>query len=200
MWHKRTSIFWHDDTIKKIIYEEKRISDNVITYESIMEYDTELRSENREWLLPLTARGKKKKISATNILAVNPFGCEFHFYLDTANKTSVGMAICNRRNNKEIAIGELMTYQSEINNGGHSQYFFNTENTDDLQMNLVNVLSILPKELKDNLENAYKAYMVLEQNEDNEEAEGILEKCDDVFYENEQKIIQILEQYSAKNM
>lgn len=106
LWHKRTSVFWHDDTIKKIIYEEKRISDNVITYESIMEYDTELRSENREWLLPLTARGKKKKISATNILAVNPFGCEFHFYLDTANKTSVGMAICNRRNNKEIAIGE----------------------------------------------------------------------------------------------
>ena len=42
--------------------------------------------------------------------------------------------------------------------------------------------------------------MVLEQNEDNEEAEEILEKCDDVFYENEQKIIQILEQYSAKNM
>lgn len=106
LWHKRTSIFWHDDTIKKIIYEEKRISDNVIIYESIMEYDTELRTENREWLLPLTVRGKKKKISATNILVVNPFGCEFHFYLDTANKTSVGMAICNRRNNKEIAIGE----------------------------------------------------------------------------------------------
>ena len=100
----------------------------------------------------------------------------------------------------ESPIGELMTYQSEINNGGHSQYFFNTENTDDLQMNLVNVLSILPKELKDNLENAYKAYMVLEQNEDDEKAEEILEKCDDFFYENEQKIIPILEQYSAKNM
>ena len=100
----------------------------------------------------------------------------------------------------ESPIGELMTYQSEINNGGLSQYFFNTENTDDLQMNLVNVLSILPKELKDNLENAYKAYMVLEQNEDDEEAEEILEKCDDFFYENEQKIIPILEQYLAKNM
>lgn len=100
----------------------------------------------------------------------------------------------------ESPIGELMTYQSEINNGGHSQYFFNTENTDDLQMNLVKVLSILPKELKDNLENAYKAYMVLEQNEYNEEAVEILEKCNDVFYENEQKIIQILEQYSEKNI
>ena len=100
----------------------------------------------------------------------------------------------------ESPIGELMTYQSEINNGGHSQYFFNTENTDDLQMSLVNVLSILPKELKDNLENAYKAYTVLEQNEDNEEAEEILEKCDDIFYENEQEIIRILEQYSVENM
>ena len=100
----------------------------------------------------------------------------------------------------ESPIGELMTYQSEINNGGHSQYFFNTGNIDDLQMNLVNILSILPKELKDNLESAYKSYMALEQNEDNEEAEKILEKCDDVFYENEHKIIRILEQYSEKNM
>ncbi len=28
---------------------------------------------------------------------------------------------------------ELMTYQSEINNGGHDQYFFNVENTGNLQ-------------------------------------------------------------------
>ena len=28
---------------------------------------------------------------------------------------------------------ELMTYQSEINNGGHDQYFVNIENTGDLQ-------------------------------------------------------------------
>ena len=100
----------------------------------------------------------------------------------------------------ESPIGELMTYQSEINNGGHSQYFFNTENTDDLQMNMANLFSILPKELRVNLESAYKAYLILEQDEDNEEAEEILEKCDDVFYENEQTIIQILEQYSEKNM
>ena len=31
---------------------------------------------------------------------------------------------------------ELMSYQSEVNNGGHDQYFFNTENTDDLQKEL----------------------------------------------------------------
>ena len=28
---------------------------------------------------------------------------------------------------------ELMTYQSEINNGGHDQYFLNVGNTGDLQ-------------------------------------------------------------------
>ena len=28
---------------------------------------------------------------------------------------------------------ELMTYQSEINNGGHDQYFFNIENSGNLQ-------------------------------------------------------------------
>lgn len=27
---------------------------------------------------------------------------------------------------------ELMTYQSEVNNGGHNQYFTNVENTSDL--------------------------------------------------------------------
>ena len=30
--------------------------------------------------------------------------------------------------NVESPYGEIMTYQSEINNGGHSQYFFNTDN------------------------------------------------------------------------
>lgn len=124
LWHKRTSIFWHGDTINKVIYEEKRLSDNVITYERIMEYDTELLTENREWLLPLTGRGKKKKITTTNIMAIDPFGCEFHFYLDTANRTSVGMAICNRRNNKKISIGEKDRI-SKIRNDADFHQFMN---------------------------------------------------------------------------
>ena len=46
LWHKRTSIFWFNDTIKKIIVEEKRVSDERVTYECITEYDTDLHTEN----------------------------------------------------------------------------------------------------------------------------------------------------------
>ena len=34
---------------------------------------------------------------------------------------------------------ELMTYQSEINNGGHSQYFDNVSNTSDLQKEMLSL-------------------------------------------------------------
>lgn len=105
-WHKRTSLFWCKDTIKKIIVEGKRVTDERITYECITEYDTDLQTENREWLLPLTAKGKKKKVNATNILAINPFGCSFHYYLDSFEDVFASMSISNQRNNKKIAIGE----------------------------------------------------------------------------------------------
>jgi len=93
---------------------------------------------------------------------------------------------------------ELMTYQSEINNGGHDQYFLNVENIGDLQKEMSALETVLSAKLKNNLQKAYKAYLVLEEKEDNEKAEEIMEECDDVFYENEEEINHILEQYSAK--
>ena len=93
---------------------------------------------------------------------------------------------------------ELMTYQSEINNGGHDQYFFNIENTGDLQKEMSELETILSAKLKNNLQQAYKAYLVLEEKEVDEKAEEIIEQCDDVFYENEEEINRILEQYSAE--
>ena len=93
---------------------------------------------------------------------------------------------------------ELMTYQGEINNGGHSQYFTNVENTGDLQKEMSALETILPAQLKSNLQKAYKAYLALEANEEDEKAEEILEKCDDVFYENEEVINHKLEEYAAK--
>lgn len=93
---------------------------------------------------------------------------------------------------------ELMTYQSEINNGGHDQYFLNVENTGDLQKEMSALETVLSAKLKNNLQKAYKAYLVLEEKEDDEKAEEIMEQCDDVFYENEEEINHILEQYSAK--
>lgn len=93
---------------------------------------------------------------------------------------------------------EMMTYQSEINNGGHDQYFVNVENTGDLQKEMSALEKILSPKLKNNLQKAYEAYLVLEEKEEDEKAEEALELCDDVFYENEEEINRILEEYAAK--
>ena len=91
---------------------------------------------------------------------------------------------------------ELMTYQSEINNGGHSQYFCNVENVSDLQKEMTALEEILTPALSKNLQKAYKAHLILEEREDDEKAEEFLEQCDDVFYENEEQINAILEEYA----
>lgn len=91
---------------------------------------------------------------------------------------------------------ELMTYQSEINNGGHDQYFFNIGNTDDLQKEVAVLDGILSAKLKSNLQDAYEAYLVLDEKEADEKAEKIMEQCDDVFYENEEEINCILKEYA----
>lgn len=93
---------------------------------------------------------------------------------------------------------ELMTYQSEINNGGHDQYFTNVENTSDLQKEMSALVNILPQKLISNLQKAYDAYLILEEKEEDEEAEEVLEQCDDVFYEHEEEMISILKIYATK--
>ena len=98
----------------------------------------------------------------------------------------------------ESPYAELMTYQSEINNGGHGQYFFNVENNGDLNADMTILTTDLSEELVDNLHKAYKAYLILEENEDDEKAEEIIEACDNVFYENEEEINSKLEAYADK--
>ena len=98
----------------------------------------------------------------------------------------------------ESPYAELMTYQSEINNGGHDQYFTNVENTGNLGKEMSALDQILPAKLKDNLNKAYKAYLILEKKDEDEEAEETLEQCDDVFYENEEEINRLLEEYACK--
>ncbi len=98
----------------------------------------------------------------------------------------------------ESPYAELMTYQSEINNGGHSQYFCNIENNDDLSKEMSALENILSDNLIDNLHKAYKAYLILEENEDDEKAEEIMEQCDDTFYENEKEINNKLQEYADK--
>ena len=93
---------------------------------------------------------------------------------------------------------ELMTYQSEINNGGHGQYFANVENTGDLQKEMMALETVLSSKLKENLKKAYEAYLVLEDTEGDEQAEAALEQCDDVFYENEEEINTRLKEYADR--
>ena len=100
--------------------------------------------------------------------------------------------------NAESPYAELMTYQSEINNGGHSQYFCNVENNDDLSQGMSALENILSDNLIDNLHKAYKAHLILEENEEDEEAEAIMEQCDDMFYENEEEINNKLQSYADK--
>ena len=93
---------------------------------------------------------------------------------------------------------ELMFYQSEVNNGGHDQYFFNTENIDDLQKELPILETILPEKLQKNLQDAYGAYLVLTDKESDETARAILEQCDDTFYKYEEEINCMLKKYAAE--
>ena len=93
---------------------------------------------------------------------------------------------------------ELMTYQSEVNNGAHVQYFCNVDNTGELKKEMSALSTVLSDKLVENLNRAYKAHLLLAENEDNEKAEEIAEQCDALFFENEEEINHMLEQYSAK--
>lgn len=98
----------------------------------------------------------------------------------------------------ESPYNELMTYQSEVNNGGHHQYFLNTENNGDVRKDIEALCTILPGVLTDNIQAAFKAYIELEQDKNIEANEEILENCYDVFWENEEMINSILESYCKK--
>ena len=101
-------------------------------------------------------------------------------------------------NRVDTPYAEVMTYQSEVNNGGHDQYFFNVEQTGDLQAEISILENVLPEELRSNLLTAYDAYQMLADKESDEEWEAILEGCDNVFFKNEEEINRILKEYASK--
>ena len=93
---------------------------------------------------------------------------------------------------------ELMTYQSEVGNGGHDQYFFNIENIGDLQNEMAVLDTVLPTKLRENLQNAYGAYLKLTNEESDEQAGTILSQYDNEFYEAEEEINRILREYASQ--
>lgn len=99
----------------------------------------------------------------------------------------------------ESPYAELMTYQSEVNNGGHDQYFFNVLNIGgDIQKEMTILETVLSAKMQNNLREAYEAYSVLTEKDSDEEAEAILKRCDEVFYESQEAIERLLEEYAAK--
>ena len=93
---------------------------------------------------------------------------------------------------------ELMNYHGEVYNGGHYQYFLNTENNGDVQNEMSALESVLPSRLYNNLRVAFGAYLELERDENADQNEMILRKCDEFFYENEDEINGILRNYSEQ--
>ena len=83
---------------------------------------------------------------------------------------------------------ELMTYESEVNNGGHMQFFDNVSNTEDLAQVIKALFDVLCGVLRENIEKAYNAYLEYEGNDEKENMlTDILDECDDVFYNDNRK-------------
>ena len=97
-----------------------------------------------------------------------------------------------------LPCAKLMKYESEVNNGGHSQYFFTVANCGDLAVEVEAVLSMLPEPLRENLARVYTAFSSQKDISDDINDE-LFEECDDVFYEHEQLIIDIIYE-AAKNI
>jgi len=91
---------------------------------------------------------------------------------------------------------ELMTYYSEVNNGGHGQFWDYVSDNGDLSTYLNSLYKIMPDELKENINKSYKAYLEMCEVEYSEAADEVLMKCDEVFAENENVIENILKEYA----
>ena len=90
---------------------------------------------------------------------------------------------------------QLMKYESEVNNGGHSQYFFNLANQGKLDEAVEVILPVLPEVLRDNLNRGYQAFAAQEEIDDDCN-EDLFDECDGVFYENEGLLIEVLKGYA----
>ena len=100
-------------------------------------------------------------------------------------------------NKLDLPCAKLMKYESEVNNGGHSQYFFNVANCGDLAVEVEAVLSMLPEPLRENLARGYAAFSAQDDISDDVN-DKLFEECDNIFYKHEQLIIDIIYE-TAKN-
>ena len=102
-YHNRMILFYEADTIVKVIHEECGVKDEKITYRNYTEFDTKLATDNRNMILPQTSRGRAKKITISNVLAIRSFGCNLYISMSEESK----MFVWNPRNNQDLAVGEI---------------------------------------------------------------------------------------------
>ena len=72
-WRDTSYIFFDGDTIRKIIHYDPHPN----FHTGYIERDYDLQTENRELIKPKTAKGKPKKVTASNILAFKPINVSF---------------------------------------------------------------------------------------------------------------------------
>lgn len=97
----RSTVFFDGDTIIKVILEMR--SNLPRGVQQYREYDTSLPTQGRSILLPLTTRGKAKKLTGSAIDAVTPFGCELSVRMQSGRHTE--LYLFNKRGRRRFEIG-----------------------------------------------------------------------------------------------
>ena len=95
----------------------------------------------------------------------------------------------------ESPYAEIMEYDSEVNNGGHSQYFFNVANCGDVAAAAQVLIASLPEPLLSNFRRGYEAFAAQKDICDDEN-DALFDECDSVFYDNEQILLDMLAKYA----
>ncbi len=131
-YYTRVTVFFDCNTIVKVIEEQKKIlDDDLVVFACYSEYDTKLETDNREYVLPLTSRGKAKKLSPTSVTSVLPFGCRFSVIFNKDEDTKI--LLQNLRANKVFPVGErqmVAKIRNEANFHRFTQHYIATCNAD----------------------------------------------------------------------
>lgn len=97
---------------------------------------------------------------------------------------------------------ELVGYYGEVLNGGHYFYFSNTECNDDLEKVVSILTGNLPEILRENLVKAYGFYKQIEKEPNEENAERLCKElyAYDIFYEENEKLLEAMLQEYANSL
>lgn len=105
--HTRVTVFFEGNFIIKVINETIGGTGDTIWMRCYEESDTRLLTDQRQMLLPLTSRGKPKKLTASSINAVTPFGCTLHIEIrNNSLFSSSEIYLLNQRSSKRFSLGE----------------------------------------------------------------------------------------------